>query len=104
MDQFELPNVSGEIWEFTYKSHGELYIERSEYCGIEVKDGLNFYKFMPLEDEEALAIRWHLGGFDPGVNFNYPSGAPQKQSMRGNKLQALLISADIAASYLVDQW
>jgi len=61
-------------------------------------------KFMPLEDAEALAIRWHLGGFDPGVNFNYPSGIPQKQSMQENKLQALLILADIAASYLVDTW
>ena len=56
MDQFELPNVSGEIWEFTYKSHGELYIERSEYCGIEVKDGLNFYKFMPLEDSRSTIL------------------------------------------------
>lgn len=61
-------------------------------------------KFFQLKDEEALAIRWHLGGFDPGVNFSYPSGSPQKQSMRENKLQALLISADIAASYLVDTW
>ena len=61
-------------------------------------------KFMQLEDTEALAIRWHLGGFVPGVNFNYPSGAPQKQAMRENKLQALLITADIAASYLVDEW
>ena len=61
-------------------------------------------KFMPLEDAEALAIRWHLGGFDPGVNFNYPSGTPQKQSMQENKLQALLVSADIAASYLIDVW
>lgn len=61
-------------------------------------------KFMPLEDAEALAIRWHLGGFDPGVNFNYPSGAPQRQSMQENKLQALLVTADIAGSYLVDTW
>jgi len=61
-------------------------------------------KFMPLEDAEALAIRWHLGGFDPGVHFNYPSGIPQKQSMQENKLQALLVTADIAGSYLVDTW
>jgi hypothetical protein len=61
-------------------------------------------KFMPLTDEEALAIRWHLGGFDPGVNFNYPSGLPQKQAFRENKLAALLVAADISASYLIDTW
>ena len=61
-------------------------------------------KFFSLKDEEALAIRWHLGGFDPGVNFMYPSGAPQKQAFRESKLVSLLVAADISASYLVDTW
>lgn len=61
-------------------------------------------KYMKLTDEEALAIRWHLNGFDPGVHFNYPSGYPQKQAMRDHKIVALLATADIAASYLVDIW
>jgi hypothetical protein len=61
-------------------------------------------KYMQLTDEEALAIRWHLNGFDPGVHFNYPSGYPQKQAMREHKIVALLATADIAASYLIDTW
>ncbi len=61
-------------------------------------------KYMQLKDEEALAIRWHLGGFDPGVNFPYPSGAPQKQAFRENKLVPMLMSADMITSYLMDEW
>jgi acyl carrier protein len=61
-------------------------------------------KFMKLTDEEALAIRWHLGGFDPGVHFYYPSGQPQKQAMKDSKLVSLLAVADLATTYLVDEW
>jgi hypothetical protein len=61
-------------------------------------------KYMILTDAEALAIRWHLGGFDPGVHFMYPSGAPQKQTFRENKLATLLVVSDMSASYLVDSW
>ncbi len=61
-------------------------------------------KFIPLDDDEALAIRWHMGGSDPGVHFNYPSGAPSSQAFRQHKLVALLSSADLAASYLMEDW
>jgi hypothetical protein len=61
-------------------------------------------RYMVLKDAEALAIRWHLNGFDPGVHFNYPSGYSQKQAMRSNKLIPLLATADMAASYLIDTW
>jgi hypothetical protein len=61
-------------------------------------------KYIELTDEEALAIRWHLGGFDPGVHFNYPSGYAQKQAFKENKLVALLATADLAASYLLDTY
>jgi hypothetical protein len=61
-------------------------------------------KFMALSDEEALAIRWHLGGFDPGIQFAYPSGIPYKQAVLGHKLVTLLSASDSIASYLVDEW
>jgi hypothetical protein len=61
-------------------------------------------QFIRLTDGEALAIRWHLAGFDPGVNFAYPSGLPQKQAFRDYKLVPLLATADMAASYLLDEW
>jgi hypothetical protein len=58
-------------------------------------------KYMPLTDEEALAIRWHLGGFDTAVHFPYPYGFPQKQAFRENKLVSLIAVADLSASYLL---
>jgi hypothetical protein len=61
-------------------------------------------KYMELTDEEALAIRWHLGPADPGVHFNYPSGYSQKQAFRENPLVALIHIADMTASYLLDEW
>lgn len=60
-------------------------------------------KYINLTDEEALAIRWHLGGFDPGVHFNFPSGFAQRQAFKENKLVALLCGADILATYLIDE-
>ena len=59
---------------------------------------------MALKPDEALAIRWHLGGFDPGTAFGWPSGFAQEQACRENPLVSLLIAADMAASYLMDEW
>ena len=61
-------------------------------------------QFFSLSDEEAMAIRWHLGGFDPGVAFMFPSGGPSQQAFRENKLVALIAIADFASSYLVEKW
>jgi hypothetical protein len=58
-------------------------------------------KFMELTEEEAMAIRWHLGGFDTAVHFPYPYGFPQKQAFRESKLVTLLAIADLSASYIL---
>jgi hypothetical protein len=60
-------------------------------------------KFIQLTDEEAIAIRWHLGGFDPASGFS-SMGNPSIQAFRENKLLALLASSDLAASYTIDEW
>jgi putative nucleotidyltransferase with HDIG domain len=60
-------------------------------------------KFITLTDEEALAIRWHLGGFDPGFHFFWPSGEPAKQAFIQNRLVALIACADLFASYLLEE-
>jgi len=60
-------------------------------------------KFMQLSDEEALAIRWHLGGFDTAVHFSYPYGFPSKQAFREYPLVTLLAISDMAASYLLNE-
>lgn len=57
--------------------------------------------YMQLTDVEALAIRWHLGGFDPAVHFGYPYGHSNKQAFRENKLVALIAMADLGAAYLI---
>jgi hypothetical protein len=59
-------------------------------------------KFMDLTDEEALAIRWHLGSFDPGVHFGYPSGYPFKQVIKEHPLVTIMCSSDFMTSWLVD--
>jgi hypothetical protein len=71
--------------------HGEKSIWMIERC-------------MSLLNEEALAIRWHLGGFDPGIHFGYPSGLACTQAFRENKLVGLLASADLSVTYLADVW
>lgn len=61
-------------------------------------------KFMDLTNSEALAIRWHMMGFDPGIHFNYPSGFPARQAAQECKLVNLLFSAEYIATYLIDMW
>jgi len=61
-------------------------------------------KYMQLSDQEALAIRWHLGASEPGTHFNYPTGFAQRQAFKENKLVALVHVADMSASYLIDAW
>lgn len=61
-------------------------------------------KFMLLTDEEALAIRWHLGGHDTATHFSYPSGLPFRQAFKQHPLVPLIASADFDATYMVDKW
>lgn len=50
---------------------------------------------MRLTDEEALAIRWHMGGYEPKENYNYVSGAYNQ-----SKLALLLHLADMRSTYI----
>lgn len=60
--------------------------------------------FVGLSNEEALAIRWHLGGFDPAVTFGYPYGMSQRKAFKDFPLVCLIALADMAACYLIDKW
>jgi hypothetical protein len=42
-------------------------------------------KFMQLTEEEAIAIRWHLGGFDPAA-YNSQMGNPSMQAFKEYKM------------------
>lgn len=52
-------------------------------------------KFIKLTEEEILAIRWHMGSFEPKENSKYVSAAFSK-----NSLAVLLHMADLKSTYL----
>ena len=51
-------------------------------------------KYITLTDEEAFAIRWHMGGFEAKENYNYLS-----QAFSNYPLALLLHEADLEATY-----
>ncbi len=59
-------------------------------------------KFVPLTDEEAAAIRWHMIAFDAGVHFSYPSGFPFREAIKRYPLVTLLFTSDFEASNIME--
>jgi hypothetical protein len=58
-------------------------------------------KFIPLTDEEILAIRWHMGAFDPYVH-NYPWNKQFEAAVKMTPLVPLLINADYEATNVLE--
>jgi len=56
-------------------------------------------RYIPLTTAEMIAIRWHLGGFEAGIHFNYPSGFPFRQSLDKYPLVKLVAIADQMADF-----
>ena len=54
-------------------------------------------QFMKLSVEEAIAIRWHMGGFDSSVKGGDFS---QSQAYQKYPLAVLLHMSDLSATYL----
>lgn len=80
----------------TYKVVDELPMGHGE------KSLYIIQQLIKLTDVEALAIRWHLGGYDPGFHFGFPSGFAAKQAVKENALVSLLISADFLSTWIVE--
>lgn len=59
-------------------------------------------KYITLTDEEALAIRWHMGGFDDAAR-SYISGKAQSNAYRTYPLAAALNIADMYVTYILNQ-
>lgn len=59
-------------------------------------------KFIPLTDEEALAIRWHMGGFDDAARA-YIGGKAQSSAYRAYPAAAALNIADMYVTYILNQ-
>jgi len=60
-------------------------------------------KYIHLTDDEAMAIRWHMISFDPGIHFNYPSGFPFRQACEKCKLVAAIATSDYESDKLLDK-
>lgn len=54
--------------------------------------------YMELTEEEAMAIRWHMGGFDDSAN-----GSVMAQAFRKYPLALLLHIADMQANYFDEE-
>lgn len=59
------------------------------------KSVIMIQRFIDLTDREILAIRWHMGGFEPKDNYTYLSNAFNK-----SELAVELHIADLKATYL----
>jgi len=59
-------------------------------------------RFIQLTDEEALAIRWHMGGYDDAAH-SYISGKAQSNAYRAYPVAAALNIADMYVTYILNQ-
>ena len=59
-------------------------------------------RFISLTDEEALAIRWHMGGFDDAAR-SYIGGKAQSAAYRTYPVAAALNIADMYVTYMLNQ-
>jgi hypothetical protein len=59
-------------------------------------------KYISLTDEEALAIRWHMGGYDDAARA-YIGGKSQSIAYKMYPLAAALNIADMYVTYILNQ-
>lgn len=55
-----------------------------------------------LRTKEALAIRWHMSGFDAGMHIDYNTKNAYNAAQKVTKLVSLLSIADMEATFLVE--
>jgi hypothetical protein len=96
--------VEGKVWDKEYKNKTNNWREISAWTvddklplGHGEKSVIIASRFISLTPAEMAAIRWHMVGFDAGVHFYYPSGAPYKESMDKYPLLKLLVLGDMKA-------
>lgn len=59
--------------------------------------------YIPLTEEERLAIRWHMTAFDAGIHFDYPNGYAFRKAAEMYPLVTLLFTADYEASQVLER-
>ena len=60
-------------------------------------------KFLHLSDEEAAAIRWHMGAWTDGVTSSYTLGKAYNAAVDKYPLVTLLATADTLATHLLEK-
>ncbi len=76
----------------------ESYTTDDQYpLGHGEKSVILVQRFITLTEDEILAIRWHMGGFESKDNYKYLNKAFSKC-----KLAFLLHEADMEATYLLE--
>ena len=78
----------------------QFTIEDSFPLGHGEKSVFLVQRQMPLTDEEALAIRWHMGGYDD-ASRQYAGGRTQSAAFDNCKLAAALAIADMYVAQLI---
>lgn len=65
------------------------------------KSALLVNKYIKLKPSEFMAIRWHMGGFTPGIQ-DYSLSQAMSEAFRTYPLAVLLHMADMEATYLLE--
>ena len=80
----------------------EVYnIEDSLPMGHGEKSVYMAMKYIRLSDEEAMAIRWHMGGYDDAAR-SYVGGMAQSAAYQKYPMAAALAMADMYDTYIID--
>lgn len=58
---------------------------------------------LALKEEEALAIRWHMGAYEPGTVFGYPTGYQFQAAVKKHPLVPALHIADMIAAQIMEK-
>ncbi len=88
----------------TYKMGARGYFVKDHMpLGHGEKSVFLLQKHVDLTDEEAIAIRFHMGVFESGLsNKNFPTSFAFQEAMNIYPLVILLHTADLEATYLLD--
>ena len=99
--------ITKQVWDKEYKDKTNQWrqieqwtIDEKQPLGHGEKSAILANKYINLTTEELVAIRWHLGSFDGGTQFSYPSGIPFRASLDKYPLLKLLIIADLGATLI----
>ena len=80
----------------------EAYVVKDQFpYGHGEKSALLLNRFIKLKKAEFMAIRWHMGGFTPGIQ-DYSLSNAMADAFRSYPLAAFLHLADMEATYLLE--